>query len=298
MIKRFGLFALVNIAIMVTISFVIRILGLEPYLYGYGVGYEGILLWSLIWGMGGAFISLMLSKTLAIHSLGLKVIDPGTMDSYERGLVSTVHNLARGAKLPAMPTVALYDSPEINAFATGPSKSNSLVAVSTGLLRNMNENEVNAVLAHEVSHIANGDMVTMTLVQGVVNAFVLFFSKIIARIVASSMRGDERGPSYMLEFMIQIPLQIAFGLLGSIVVNWFSRQREFRADAGAGALVGRHDMIAALERLKRNSNLPKDAVHDEPAYASLKISGREAFAALFSTHPPLEDRISKLKEIG
>ena len=299
MLKRFGLFALVNIAIMLTISFIIRILGLEPYLYGYGVGYQGVLLWSLIWGMGGAFISLMLSKTLAIHGMGLKVIDPQTMDSYERGLVSTVHNLARGAKLPAMPTVAVYDSPEINAFATGPSKSNSLVAVSTGLLRNMKENEVNAVLAHEVSHIANGDMVTMTLIQGVINAFVLFFSRIVGRIIASSMRGDdERGPSFMLEFMIQMVLQVVFGLLGAIVVNWFSRQREFRADSGASKLVGKQDMISALERLKQNSGLPEEAVHDKPAYASLKISGREAFAALFSTHPPLNDRISKLKQIS
>ena len=297
MLKRFGLFALVNIAIMLTISFVIKILGLEPYLYGYGVGYEGVLIWSLIWGMGGAFISLMLSKTLAIHGMGLKVIDPNTMDSYERGLVSTVHNLARGAKLPAMPTVAVYESPEINAFATGPSKSNSLVAVSTGLLRNMSEREVNAVLAHEVSHIANGDMVTMTLIQGVINAFVLFFSRIVGRIIASSMREEGRGPSFMLEFMIQMALQVVFGLLGAIVVNWFSRQREFRADSGAGSLVGKQDMIAALERLKQNSGLPTEAVKEEPAFASLKISGREAFAALFSTHPPLDERINKLKEV-
>ncbi|MFK7823353.1 MAG: protease HtpX [Oligoflexales bacterium] len=297
MIKRFGLFALVNIAIMLTISLVIRLLGLEQYLYGYGVGYEGVLLWSLIWGMGGAFISLMLSKTLAIRGMGLKVIEPNTLDNLERGLVSTVHNLARGAQLPSMPSVAVYDSPEINAFATGPSKSNSLVAVSTGLLRNMNEKEVNAVLAHEVSHIANGDMVTMTLIQGVINAFVLFFSRIIGRIIASSMRDDGRGPSFMLEFMIQMALQVVFGLLGAIVVNWFSRQREFRADSGAGSLVGKQDMIAALERLKQNSGLPDNAVKDQPAFASLKISGRGAFATLFSTHPPLDERIKKLKEV-
>lgn len=294
MLKRFGLFALVNIAIMVTISFVVSILGLEPHLQG--VGYEGLLLWSLLWGMGGAFISLMLSKTLVIRGMGLTVIDPSTTDSFERTLVTTVHHLAKGAHLPAMPTVAVYDSPEVNAFATGPSKSNSLVAVSTGLLRNMNQNEVNAVLAHEVSHIANGDMVTMTLIQGVMNSFVLFFSFIVSKLIAASLRSDERGSSYMMEFMIRMALQVVFGLLGSIVVNWFSRHREYRADAGAGSLVGRQDMIAALSRLKQNSRLPQDVSHDEPAYASLKISGKDAFSALFSTHPSLDDRIRKLKE--
>ena len=296
MFKRFGLFALVNIAIMVTITVVIKILGLEPYLYGSGAGYQGVILWSLIWGMGGAFISLFLSKALAIRGMGLSVLDPQTVHSDERKLVDSVHQLSRLAKLPKMPTVALYDSPEINAFATGPSRSNSLVAVSTGLLRNMNEKEVNAVLAHEVSHIANGDMVTMTLVQGVINAFVLFFSRIVGNIIASSLSSDDERPSFMLEFGIQIALQVLFGILGSIVVNWFSRHREFRADSGASTLVGSSDMIAALERLKENSSLESSAGNQEPAYASMKISGKEAFMALFSTHPPLEKRIQALRK--
>ena len=287
-----------NIAILFTITVLIKLLGLEPYLYGSGHGYQAVLFWSLIWGMGGAFISLLLSKKLAIMGMSLRVIDESSTNPTERDLLSTVHQLAMGAQLPQMPTVAIYDSIEVNAFATGPSKSNSLVAVSTGLLRSMNKQEVNAVLAHEVSHIANGDMVTMTLIQGVINSFVLFFSRILGHIIANSMRSDNEreGGSFFVQFAIQMFLQVIFGLLGSLVVNWFSRQREFRADAGAGELVGNGDMIAALKRLKANFDVPQNASNNqESTYAALKISGSSKLSHLFSTHPSLDERIRRLQ---
>ena len=292
--KRMFFFALVNIAVLMTISIILKVLGLEPYMNARGLGYEGVLVWSLIWGMSGAFISLLLSKTLAIRGMGLTVIDEHSMNPTERDLVESVHRLATDSHMAKMPTVAIYDSPDINAFATGPSKNNSLVAVSTGLLRNMNREEVNAVLAHEVSHIVNGDMVTMTLIQGVINSFVLFFSRILGQIIANSLRGDdERSPSFMLQFAIEMVLQVAFGILGSLVVNWFSRQREFRADAGASGLVGNLGMIAALERLKLNTNAPVDT-KEQAAFASLKISGSSKLSNLFSTHPSLDERIARL----
>lgn len=295
MIKRFGLFVLVNIAVMVTISIVMKLLGVGPYLTARGINYESLMIYCLLWGMGGSFISLGLSKVMAKWAMGLKPIVPTSMSGDERFVYDTVSHLARREHL-RMPEVALYHSPEVNAFATGPSRNNSLVAVSTGLLANMSREEVEAVLAHEVSHISNGDMVTMTLVQGVINAFVLFFSKVVAWGVAQAMRSnDEEHPSFFLAFAVEIVMQIVFGLLGSVVVNWFSRLREFRADAGAARLVGAPKMIAALKRLQAASGISEPEGEQARALASFKIAGKKSFSDLFSTHPSLEARIQQLR---
>lgn len=297
MLKRFGLLALVNIAVMVTISVILRLLGVGHYLTAQGINYESLMIFCLFWGMGGAFISLMLSKIMAKWTMGLQMIDANSSDMSARRIMQTVHRLAQQANLPKMPDVAIFDSPEVNAFATGPSRSNSLVAVSTGLLNHMDLHEVDAVLAHEVSHIANGDMVTMTLIQGVINAFVLFFAKAIAWAAAQAMRSnDEENPSYFVAFAIEIVLQIAFGILGSIVVNWFSRMREFRADSGAAKLVGPSSMISALNRLKAAMSINEQVPNTNEAIASFKISGKKSFSDLFSTHPSLDSRIERLKQ--
>lgn len=294
MLRRFGVFFLVNMAVMLTISFLTGILGLNRYLTAQGIDYQMLFWFCLVWGMGGSFISLLLSKVIAKWSMGLQILDKNNRDPEAAWLYQTVQRLSRSARLPAMPEVAIYNSPDVNAFATGPSKGNSLVAVSTGLLQSMNRDEAEAVLAHEVSHIANGDMVTMTLIQGVINAFVMFFAKIVAWAAANALRGDnENKPSYMLAWLIEMVLYIVFGLLGSIVVNWFSRQREFRADAGAARLAGAGKMISALKRLKVAVELPQDG---KDQLACMKISGKKAsLSALFSTHPSLDERIRRLQ---
>jgi heat shock protein HtpX len=245
----------------------------------------------LIWGMGGAFISLALSRFIAKQAMGVKLVDGRTGHEELDWLHVTVRQLTERAGLP-MPEVGIYDSPEVNAFATGPSRNRSLVAVSTGLLRAMRRDEVEGVLAHEVSHIQNGDMVTMTLIQGVVNAFVMFFARIVANIVRNMV--DER-ISYLVGIVTTIALDIVFGILGMIVVAWFSRAREFRADAGAGTLAGRDKMIAALQRLQQNTRMIDDRA---PSLATMKINGGgRGFTALFMTHPPLEDRIAALQQV-
>jgi heat shock protein HtpX len=310
MLKRIGLFALVNLMVMITISLVLNILGLNHYLTSQGIHYPSLLAFCLIYGMVGSFISLMLSKKMAQWTMNLRMIPPTSVDPLDHHLVATVRRLSQSAGLTVVPEVAIYDSPEINAFATGPSRSNSLVAVSTGLLNRMSEPEVEGVLAHEVAHIANGDMVTMTLIQGVVNAFVMFISKTLAWLIAQGLtsQGDdgESGeasggaqPSFFMILAIESVLYVVFGLLGSLVVAWFSRYREFRADAGGAATAGSHNMIAALQRLQTNAQLAPEASgqgasHDQ--MASLKIFGRSSWSAWFSTHPPLELRIARLKE--
>ena len=286
MIKRVSLFLAVNLLVVVTISVVLQVLGVGPYLSARGMDYRSLAVFCLVWGMGGAFISLGLSRIMAKWSMGVKVLDPRSGDA----LVKTVHDLARRAGLPEMPEVGIYDSPEPNAFATGPTKSRSLVAVSTGLLESMNKNELEGVLAHEIAHVANGDMVTMTLVQGVINAFVMFLARAIAFALSQSSDRDSRRSTNM---MTVFALEIAFGFLGMIVVAWFSRLREFRADAGSARLGGREKMIAALQALQRRFE-PSDA---QEAYATLKIAGgRTGFMALVSTHPPLSERIAALRK--
>jgi heat shock protein HtpX len=297
MFRRIMLFMVTNVLILVTISIVTSLLGVNKYLTGTGLNLPMLLAFCAIWGMGGAFISLLLSKSMAKWFMGVKVIDPDAPGDY-RDLVARVHRLAEKAGLDKMPEVAYYESPEVNAFATGPSRRNSLVAVSTGLLAAMDRSEVDGVLAHEVAHIANGDMVTMTLIQGVVNAFVMFFARIIAFAIGQFLRGrDDEGPglSGIAQMLVTIVLEIFFSILGSIVVAWFSRWREYRADTGGAKFAGRSSMIAALEKLRKTvdrANEPETA----KAMMSLKISGRPSgFMALFSTHPPLEQRIEALK---
>ena len=285
-------FLLVNLGMMITLMVLANLLGIRPYLDANGINFEALAVFSLFWGMGGAFLSLLMSKQLAKWTMRLEMIDPSST-GFKGDLVKKVHGLAGMAGLKKMPEVAIYNSPEVNAFATGPSKSSSLVAVSTGLLERMNEDEVEGVLAHEVAHIANGDMVTMTLVQGVVNAFVIFFTKIIAWAVANFLRSDDdEGPSMGLYFVLQIVIQIALGVLGMIVVAWFSRKREYRADIGGAQLAGKNKMVAALERLKTNFNMIDDS---QESIAAFKISGRKR--SLFSTHPDLDDRIAALKNM-
>jgi len=295
--KRVVLFVAVNILVVLTISITLNLLGVRPYLDARGIDYRALLVFCAVWGMGGAFISLGLSRVMAKWSLGVRVIDPATPDPAARELVATVHNLARAAGLPKMPEVGVYDSPEVNAFATGPSKSRSLVAVSSGLLRRMNRNEVEGVLGHEIAHVANGDMVTMTLIQGVINVFVMFFARVIAFAVVQFLRrDDDRGGSYGLQFLITFVLEILLSLLGAMVVAAFSRWREFRADAGGARLAGRGNMVSALQALQRTHELV-DTQHQ--ALATLKIAGkRSGLAALFATHPPLEARIERLQRFA
>ncbi len=287
--KRVVLFIAVNILVIATISIVTSLLGIQPYLNSKGIDYGSLMLFCLIWGFGGAFISLGISRMMAKWSMGVKVIDPKTAGGDAAWLVKTVHRLASDAQLKGMPEVGIYDSPEINAFATGPSERRSLVAVSTGLLRQMNEKEIEGVLAHEVAHIANGDMVSMTLVQGIVNAFVMFFARVIAFSLAQFVREESRA---MVQFIATIVLDIALSFLAMFVVAWFSRRREFRADAGGAALTDRSTMIAALQRLQHQPAYA--AASNEAAYETLKISNRSGLMAWLSTHPRLEDRIARL----
>lgn len=294
--KRIGLFIAVNVLVVVTISVILNVLGVKPYITAYGLDYGALMVFCLIWGMGGAFISLALSRVMAKWMMGVRVVEPDAREPELRELVQMVHELSRAAHLPAMPEVGVYDSPEVNAFATGPSKSRSLVAVSTGLLQRMRREEVKGVIGHEVAHIANGDMVTMTLIQGVVNAFVMFLARVVAYALTMTRGsdGEERQGPAMSYYLVQFALEIVFMVLGSIVVAWFSRYREYRADAGGARLAGRESMIHALEGLRRTFDAVDPAV--QPAVQTLKISSRPgSVMRLFATHPPLEERIERLK---
>jgi heat shock protein HtpX len=290
--KRVLLFIATNIVIIGTLSVVMSILGVQPYLDAQGINYQSLMVFCVIWGFGGAFISLAMSRMMAKWMMGVKVIDPGTADHELRNLVSKIHEFSRKAGIEKMPEVGYYESEDLNAFATGPTKNRSLVAVSTGLLRNMNEKELDGVLAHEVAHIANGDMVTMTLVQGVVNAFVMFLARVIGFFASQFVSEDKRN---IVQFGVVIAMEICLGILGMIIVSAFSRKREFRADAGGASLSNTSNMISALEKLKLNLQLPQ--ANDQPAVASLKISGKAGgMLRLFSTHPDLDDRIQALRK--
>ncbi len=292
--KRAALFIGVNLLILVMLSFILNLLGIKPYLDANGINYTSLMIFCLFWGMGGAFISLQMSKWLAKTTMGLEIV---TQTGPYAELVNTVYRLAKKAELPVMPEVAIYNSPEVNAFATGPSKSNSLVAVSTGLLNSMSRDEVEGVLAHEISHIANGDMVTMTLIQGVMNAFVMFFARIAAFAVSQFMRGDDdegEGLGWFAQMFVIMAFEVIFGLLAGILVNWFSRYREYRADSGSAWLSGKDKMISALEALKRNY---ESLDTKKSSVKSMQISSKQAMVALFSTHPALDDRIAALKRL-
>jgi heat shock protein HtpX len=296
--KRIGLFLILNFVIVITISTLASVFGLDRYITQKGFDLPALALFCLVWGMGGAFISLGLSRIMAKWMMGVKLIDEKT---YEARLVetkNTVYELARQAGLSVMPEVGYYESPDLNAFATGPTRSRALVAVSTGLLLRMDRKEVRGVLAHEVAHIANGDMVTMTLLQGVVNAFVMFLARVIALAVTQVFRSDEEegnGFGSLAYYGIQIGLEIVFMIFGSMLIAAFSRWREYRADRGGARLGGRENMIAALEALKTNisMNTPKGAA----AIQSLQIEGSRVggLMKLFSSHPDLNLRIARLR---
>jgi heat shock protein HtpX len=288
--KRIFLFLATNFAIMITLSIVLSLLGITGYFRAGSLDYVALMMFSLVWGFGGAFISLLMSRWMAKMAMGVQLVDGRTGQAEPDWLYQTVEQLTRKAGLP-MPEVGIYESPEVNAFATGSSKRSSLVAVSSGLLRSMRREEAEAVLAHEVSHIENGDMVTMTLIQGVVNAFTIFFSRVIANIIRQLV--DER-ISNLVFFVSTIFFDIVLSLLGMMVVGWFSRAREFRADAGAAVLSGRGNMIAALQRLAANQALVDQS---QPQLATMKISGGRptGLRMLMATHPPLEERIAALQ---
>jgi heat shock protein HtpX len=288
MAKRVFLFVATNVAIVFTLTVVIRLLGLQDGVTADGLNLPTLAMFCLIYGMGGAFISLQMSRWIAKRATGVQLIDGRTGRQELDWLYATVERLARQANLP-MPEVGVYDSPEVNAFATGPSKRRSLVAVSTGLLRSMHQDEIEGVLAHEVAHIGNGDMVTMTLLQGVINAFVMFAARVIAHVVTRSGDRENNG----MYFLVVIVLQIVLGVLGSLVTSWFSRQREFRADHGGATLAGRDRMLGALRRLAANRELV-DTRHE--ALATMKINGAGRWMVFFSTHPPLEARIRALEQ--
>ena len=289
--KRIFLFIATNIAIVLTLSIVAAFLGVGSGIGPDGLNLPALAVFCLFWGMGGAFISLQMSRWIAKRATGVQLVDGRTGNQELDWLYETVGQLTRQANLP-MPEVGFYDSPEVNAFATGPSKSRSLVAVSSGLMRSMRRDEVEGVLAHEVAHIANGDMVTMTLLQGVLNAFVMFLARVIGYALTRSgdSRNNNGGGSY---YLVVIVLQIVLGILAGLIVNWFSRYREFRADHGGATLAGRERMIGALRRLQANHELV-DTSH--AALATMKINGGSSWAKLFSTHPPLEERIAALEK--
>ncbi len=293
--KRISLFILVNLLVMLTISLTLNIL---TGIFGIRIpmGYQGLLFMCAIFGFSGAFITLILSKFIAKRFNGVQVIDAKTTDPELRDLVAMVENLARNAGLKVPPEVGVFDSPEINAFATGPSRNNSLIAVSTGLLRAMNRTEIEGVLGHETAHIANGDMVTMTLIQGVVNTFVMFLSRALASMIANGGDRDNRRGSFGLQFMLTMVFDICFGLLASILVNYFSRRREFRADAGGAKFAGRDKMLSGLLKLQTEF---EQIAPDNSGTAVLKISNKSSgWMSMFSTHPPLEERIRRLQAPG
>jgi heat shock protein HtpX len=287
---RIALFLATNLAIILVLSIVMSVL--MPALGVDTSGYMGLLVFAALFGFGGSFISLLLSRWMAKRSTGAQVISqPRTQR--EAWLVNTVQRQARQAGIP-MPEVAIYHAPEPNAFATGASKASSLVAVSTGLLQSMTDDEIEAVLAHEVSHIANGDMVTLTLIQGVVNTFVIFFARVIAGLINNATRSNSssgQGLGTFAYFGIVMVLELVFGIVASMIVFWFSRQREFRADAGAAKLAGSDKMIAALRRLQgsQESNL-------EGSMMAFGIQSKRAFSRLFMSHPPLAERIAALQQ--
>ncbi len=291
--KRIALFLATNLAVMIVFSIVLNIIYAVTGIQQGSL--SGLLVMAVLFGFGGSLISLMMSKSMALRSVGGEVIEHPRNET-EHWLLETVSRQAQQVGI-GMPTVAIYDSPDMNAFATGAKRDDSLVAVSTGLLHSMTRDEAEAVLAHEVSHIANGDMVTMTLMQGVVNTFVIFLSRIIANAVSGFTSNDEEesegeGGSFITYFIVSTALELLFGFLASFLTMWFSRHREFHADAGAARLVGKQKMIAALERLRMGKESELDG-----SLMALGINGKASLTELLMSHPPLEKRINALRQM-
>ncbi|HVP34043.1 MAG TPA: protease HtpX [Steroidobacteraceae bacterium] len=292
--KRILLFLVTNIAVLLVLTVVARVLGIDAYLAAHGQSLQGLLVWAALFGFGGAFVSLAMSKMQAKMFMGVQVISPQSADATGQWLLSVVEHHARNAGV-GMPEVGIFNSPEPNAFATGMSRNSALVAVSSGLLQQMNRQEIEAVLGHEMTHVANGDMVTLALIQGVVNTFVLFLARVVGNIIDRAVFRSDDGRG-MASFLIYYVLQIAFGILATPIVMWFSRWREFRADRGGAQLAGTGNMIAALEELKR--------VHEPlPAqqFAAFGIADGDVgrgLKRLFMSHPPLDERIAALRALG
>ena len=291
--QRILYFVITNIAILVVLSIAISVLGLDSYLEQGGMNYQSLLIFAAIFGMGGSFISLLMSKWTAKRFTGARVIEQ-PQNEIESWYLQTVRKQAQAAGI-SPPEAAIFDSPQVNAFATGARRNEALVAVSTGLLNVMNRQEAEAVIGHEISHVANGDMVTLALIQGVVNTFVIFFSRVIGQIVDRAIFRSEsgHGPGFWITTIVA---QLVLGILASMIVMYFSRQREFRADAGGAALAGRNSMISSLEKLKRVTEQPP--LPDQ--LAAFGISGHfgEGMKKLFMSHPPLDERIAALKSAG
>lgn len=294
-LKRITFFGLVNIGIILMLSLILNLLGIQPYLEQGGINYQSLFIFCLLWGTGGAFISLWISKWMAKKFYGVGLIDKNHQYGW---VVDMVHQYARRAKIEKMPEVGIYESNDMNAFATGPSKNNALVAVSTGLIHKMSRDEVEGVLGHEVAHISNGDMVTMTLLQGIMNAFVMFFARIVAHLIDNFLKGDEEEGGGGLGFFGYIAtvffFEMVFGLIGQVVTSYFSRYREFGADRDGARFAGKEKMISALQALQRDYSSISDNKEDQKL-AAFQISSKNKFLQLLSTHPPLEQRIKTLQ---
>ncbi|MDD4343979.1 MAG: protease HtpX [Eubacteriales bacterium] len=289
--KRIALLVLVNFLVVLTIVVATSVLGIGNYITQYGLDYGSLLAFSAVVGFAGAFISLAMSRWMAKTMMGVKVINPqGNLSSVEEDLINKVYRMSRNAGITVMPEVGIYNSPEVNAFATGATKNKALVAVSAGLLQKLDQDAVEGVLAHEVAHVANGDMVTMTLIQGVVNTFVVFLSRVAAFFVSRFVKEELAN---LVHFIAIIAFQILFGILGSIAVMAFSRHREYRADQGGADLAGKDKMIRALEQLKANVRMVQT---NQESVQTLKINGGPGkMMKLLSSHPDLDDRINRLK---
>lgn len=288
---RIALFVLTNLAVMALLTIVVKLTGIDVYAYRQGgINLQGLLVMAAVMGMGGSFISLAMSKWIAKMTVHAQVIAQ-PRNPTEAWLVDTVRRQADKAGI-GMPEVAIYEAPEMNAFATGMSRNSALVAVSTGLLQSMDREQVEAVLGHEITHVANGDMVTMALIQGVLNTFVIFLARVIGTVVDRMLSGNrDNGGGGFAYFAIVMVLQVVLGFLASLIVMWFSRWREFRADAGGAHLAGRQSMISALERLAGNhgeNTLPK-------AIQAFGISGEGGIARLLMSHPPIAERVAALR---
>jgi heat shock protein HtpX len=291
--KRILLLVGTNLAVIALLTVVIQLFGLDEWLAQRGQNYQGLLIFSAIFGFGGAFVSLLISKWMAKMAMRVRVISQPA-NEIEQWLMATVHSHAQRAGI-GMPEVGIFDSPDPNAFATGASRNSALVAVSTGLLRNMRRDEVEAVLGHEIAHVANGDMVTLTLIQGVLNTFVIFLARIIGGLVDSAMRGnnESRGPGIGYFFVVMFA-QVVLGLFASMIVAWYSRRREFRADAGGADLAGTRSMIGALETLKR-VHTPSQLPESMKAFG-INSERPGALQKLLMSHPPLNERIAALEQ--
>ena len=299
LIKRIFLFLAINFLVILTLSSILHLFHLQSFFYSYGINLRSLFLFCFFWGMGGSFISLCLSRFLTKWMMKVKIIKQNTLDEEKKNLLLITDILAKRAGLSTSPEVGIYSSKEVNAFATGPTKKKALIAVSTGLLEKLEENEIEAIIGHEISHIANGDMVTMTLLQGVINAFVMFLARVLAFFLSNLSRGRNNQSSYYSTRFFTFFFEIIFMVFGMMVIASFSRWREFRADKGGALLAGKEKMIEALKTLRIMHDI-HDPLKEPARLQAFKISSRskKGWNKLFSTHPSLEDRIERLKNLS